>query len=658
MEKSSEPFPLIPIVVTVVLICFIAVPWQLFIPTYPNWQVNSLSLIGCGIAFISTPFLVFLILSPFSKIKALRDKINAKTLTYLYIAALVTGMNVDYPRALSTHYNFAAVYVSDTAAKIMPRFMVPEREVVSLWINGGPILWDRWALPITWFCLNQILMAFFFIALASIFRRHWIDVEKVPFPQTMLAYELIREVTPEGRRRKTFLIGLLIGLAFQIPVALCQTFPWFPDIYGVRYRTCGHLTRWFGGDELLGQIAGMLPMNYNPLYVTVAYQAPMSVLFSSWFFALIYIIIVQVAYSLGYYSGITGIGTCGRDWCHPSPKTDPPLKFAAVTAGGLVAFGLMTLILQRQYIINTLKAAFGKTSTSPEKEEEPMSYRAAYITLIVSFLLTIVFFSASGLDLLDAFLMPLSALLLWYPLTRIYGLAGTTWKHSDKSLIIFRLVHPEPLPNPTQHWFVERLAGDEFDSPTWGWGGAAFSAFAGYRMASLTGASPKNALKTMIIATILSPIFSLVAFLLVVNAFTGPKLGQISSWHMGIPAGCCPNLTSGLWWKNTPASAPWEPWAAAGAAIIVVLSYLHARFVWFPLEPIGFFVGMSAMSTLHGQWMPFFVAWILKFLTLRIGGSKAYEEIGAPVSAGATTGCVIGATIGGALLVCRFFVPF
>ncbi|MEM2428216.1 MAG: DUF6784 domain-containing protein, partial [Candidatus Bathyarchaeia archaeon] len=59
-----------------------------------------------------------------------------------------------------------------------------------------------------------------------------------------------------------------------------------------------------------------------------------------------------------------------------------------------------------------------------------------------------------------------------------------------------------------------------------------------------------------------------------------------------------------------------------------------------------------------GLWSAFLVAWVLKMLTLRIGGAKLYEESGIPIASGAVTGCMIGMILGGIIWIIRFFTPF
>jgi len=58
------------------------------------------------------------------------------------------------------------------------------------------------------------------------------------------------------------------------------------------------------------------------------------------------------------------------------------------------------------------------------------------------------------------------------------------------------------------------------------------------------------------------------------------------------------------------------------------------------------------------MWLPALIAWILKYLTLRIGGSKLYEEYGIPVAAGFAIVFVSISFIGGIIGIYRWFFPF
>ena len=89
-----------------------------------------------------------------------------------------------------------------------------------------------------------------------------------------------------------------------------------------------------------------------------------------------------------------------------------------------------------------------------------------------------------------------------------------------------------------------------------------------------------------------------------------------------------------------------------------ILTFLHARFIWFPLEPIGFLMTTTGHTLLEGIWTTALVAWAAKVITLKACGSKAYESFGAPLASGAIVGTVIVILIGGLIGIIRFFVPF
>jgi hypothetical protein len=61
----------------------------------------------------------------------------------------------------------------------------------------------------------------------------------------------------------------------------------------------------------------------------------------------------------------------------------------------------------------------------------------------------------------------------------------------------------------------------------------------------------------------------------------------------------------------------------AGAATVTALSLLSARFVSFPLSPVGY-----AMAACFGEvlWFPFLLVWLLKTLALRYGGMRFYRR--------------------------------
>jgi hypothetical protein len=83
------------------------------------------------------------------------------------------------------------------------------------------------------------------------------------------------------------------------------------------------------------------------------------------------------------------------------------------------------------------------------------------------------------------------------------------------------------------------------------------------------------------------------------------------------------NLHSAITQPNgTDAGGLWG--MTAGAAICGATAFLRARFLWFPLHPVGF---MSAHSWgMHLNWFPFLLGWAAKVGFVRYGGLSVYRR--------------------------------
>jgi hypothetical protein len=455
---------------------------------------------------------------------------------------------------------------------------------------------------------------------------------------------------------KPFLLGIVLGLAYQIPIFMTSVFPWFPDIYG--WKTLCASGQWYiTGDSPLAGIVGLTTFQEHPAMVAIGYLAPLSISFNAWFWHLIWLILMQVAFAMGYYTGIEGEGGCGRAWCSPSGLTEEPFKFMAVSyGGGLLGLGVITLFLARRYIKDTFKAAFEKRSNLEIEKNEALTYRNTYALLGVAFILLVVLFMVDGLGAAAALLVPISYFLFWMANARIYGLAGIQARGAEHGNTLFRFMWPTAPDPPTREYVLAAYYSRRgMDSPDSISGGVIFTGFNSYRMASLTGTSNSNVLKIMLVSTVITPVVVLFTYIWLCYKYGGTALpgnaGEVQTTQFY-------NYSNPDNWIRFPAREPLVPYVLAGFLIVAVLEFLHARFVWFPFNAIGFIIGTSYISVLWGYWGPFLIAWVLKVITLRVGGSKLYENLGVPIAGGFITGYMVALLFGGAIGVLRFFFPY
>lgn len=662
--KQEIKFPYIPMIIISALIGLIGTIWFHLMPA-SLFNFYNMGYAICIMYFMTAPFILLLMAMVLSKTKSFGKYLTPVNLTYLYALGFMASWFVNpdnmYQLVLGAVVMLRVSSPLDSL-KLYPSYVAPPGDIVQSLMNGGGVSWGAWTPTITYWWLYQVAFGLFWISMASILRKQWIDVEKIPFTHTLIAAELldrisVPQVTPKKRFGRPFAIGILLGMVFQVPIFMASLFPWFPDIYSWRVNTCSTGAQYLTSDSPLAGIVGLSEFQKHPLTIAVAYFAPLGILFSTWVWYLIYIIAAQVTFSMGYYTGLAGMSGCGRAWCAPGePQEGPPLYFYTLAyRGGLIGLSLMSLFLSRHSIFDTFRAITRKEAVSDK--DEAMSYRTAYATLGLTTIAIIAIYMALNCSFIEAILVPITGILYYIAMARIYGSVGLHAAGGRTGWTLYRiLLWPTPLSAdqaPLSYYITGNWVGHGTDSPNeWFTGSAFYSSFAGYKMANLTEASNRNTTKALLIALIVTPLVAISTAIWLDATYGGSKFA-VGSWLSG--AGSIPHIVD---WLNSSYSGPIAVYTVLGMLITIGLSLLHARFMWFPLDPVGFIVGTSFLSVLWGYWLPFLIAWVLKTMTLRVGGSKLYESLGVPIAAGFIVGCIIAILFGSALGAVYFFHPF
>jgi len=658
---KAESVPWIPIVVLTVFMAF-------FSPVYavltPNASWYGLGRVGCKLLLMIMPFLYIM---GAMLIGRLRGKpFSATILTYLYAAGsgLISVASTDsYPIGNFPLLLYDSVYLAPDVNP-WPSIMAPPGSVVQPLVTGGAsVPWGSWMPTLFWWGLLYAGLAIIALAQGNIWRRRWIDVEKVPFPQTRIATELVDKATGIGpfrvRYGTPFLVGSLLGVAYQLPLLLSYMFPWFPDIYGWRTNTCTMGAQWITPDSPLAGIVGLAQFNKNPAFGAVFYMAPLNVLFGAWFWYLVFAVLMQVAFMMGYYTGITGNPGCGRVWCGTvGYRVGEPFKWNAFSSAG-VSTGIFIgyIAINWRYLVETINAAMGKLGKDRLDEfdrTEPTSYRNSWGLFLLGAVLIIGAFMAADVGLPAAILLVVTNVVVAFVCTRSYSLvgfivpAGSNFYEGPMKMLL------NAGANPNSEWYVAMgMTYSLACEPTTGGGAstAFITSLGSYQMASVNKVSVKNVFMIQLFVCVIAAFISIAGAVWGYYTFGITKMPSQSfySWYSNYT----PDEVA-----NRPTYEPWLPHMAAGAAFAMLLSFLHARFVWFPLEPLGFLLATDGHALIEGIWTMTLAAWVAKIITLRIGGSKLYEKTGTPVAIGFLIGVVLIVILGGAVLVLRYFFPF
>jgi len=670
VEVAKAKFPWIQLIIFTAIIGVIENTWLALQPSQ-FFHFYIWGIVACPLQLTAGPFIILLASAVLSRFGSFKKWLSLRNVVFLYVATICVSWFTDY--AANNEW-FGEIFMGrvinpDLSILYVPWFMAPSENVVNQLVAGGyPVPWGEWIPAMVFWWTLSAVFGMLMVSIATILRRGWTDIEAVPFPHVTAAYELLSNTTDltasskdRASRMRPFVIGILLGIVVQIPIWAQGLFPWFPDIYGWRTNTCAHGGQYITTDSPLAAIAGFGIFQKHPVFVAIGFFAPLSILFSTWFFYLVYLILVQIAFVMGYYTGITDIGGCGRAWCGTTtPNFGEPYKFMALSyVGGSTALTLIYFVINRRYILETLKAAFGGMGEEQRRkieESEVMPYRTAYILMFAFFVLSVALMMSIGLGIGPAILMPITVFIFWLAGARIWGTAGATLQGAEHGNAFYRIFFWDTAPNPpTREYMLSGYFSEWMTDVPKAFGGATLSSFAAFRMAKLANIDNKDVFKALLVGIIVGPIVVLATYIWLNYNF---GLMKLPAFSVGFTDSLIDRTGNAENWNVRPGSTPWIPNMIAGMIIVGGLYLLHARFVWFPLEPVGFILGTSYMSMLWGIWFPFLIAWILKTLLLRFGGTKAYENFGVPVAVGFITGYMIVVFFGGLTGIARFFIPF
>jgi hypothetical protein len=606
------------------------------------------------------PFILLILAYPLRKLR----KINAATLTYLYTIGTVmaysnyggTEAGLFIPITMSSTQLFATATVRNVMGSW---WWVPPYDVMEATMSGGlAVNWVSWAGAIFFWMTFNFTLFFFTSGLSLVFRQRWIAVERIPFPMTMAAHEVVRTVDvnrPADLDLKPLAVGIILGLVFEVPIFLQAILPWFPDIYGWRTLTCPGGTQQISPTDTLSQnIVGLAMVSKDPVAFSLFYLAPLSVSFNVWFWTLVTFALMQIAYSMGYYTGIFSLSSacCKSDIIMASY----PFYWEYMsTIGGSTAIVAMILFNSRHYLRETLRQALSSRSSIADTErKEATSYRMAYFILVAGTVMILLWLMSAGIDFLSALSILIFTIFIGgvsgfytYAHTGFAAINNLQGSFADFPLLVR---FSNQIPSLTEpNIIMSNFLGGTFsngtilmDFPT--------AQMMPFRMADLTGTSNRNTYLVAIVTVLIATPLILMTKIWVVSAY-GTKVFS-TKYGCSVDGICAGNLQSGI--TNFPHLIEY---GAIGFVITFTLAMLHSRFVWFPFEPLGFVIATSMAGSFYGVWSAFLGAWIVKTIVLRVGGSKLYER-SVPLVGGLLAGVFIGVFAGSIIMTLKFFIPF
>lgn len=665
-----------------------SVPWLLIIPLIIILSVVSTVEAGflSGIFAVGMSFgaysaynfqagatVVLLLFIGVGTIPEIRKRVNPILLSYVFAAAMVTitYSSFGWPwNSVSGMAPLMRLAEPEAYGRYVSTFWTPEARTWENLIAGPtvPLNWAEWIPSYVGWVLLPILLFFFVLSWANLFHNRWLVVEELPVPYAAGPYEIVRNVhEPVGMSRTLLPIGIILGFLFYLPYVFSNMFRWFPDIYG--WTMDPPWCVWAAGSleitEAMPAIARMVPgvvcLNFSPIWVALLYFAPLSVLFSWWFLWLVIVVIgVQIFYAFGYYTGtMEGVGEGWGFWTRGDViSAEAPMKLGAFSNFGVLpGIVIFYLILNRHYITGTIRAALGKSGSSELEAQLPISHKTNYMMMIASTILLMIVLGILGVGSVS----PLVVFIFWIQFMgwmRVYAHLGplplANWTGSGWLKVAW--------PTMTEEMkTTEFVMAGGFTANISGWDGnngfynSVSDTICGYGFGRYAKAIPKNTFLVMVIAGILAPFIGYTTMIWLSSQVGYNALPFPHDWNW-FSIGSPESYHSGLY-EGGPSA--WVPQAIVGFIVTGIFTYLRVRFAWWPLDPVGLLMATNLEQFgFAGMVMAPLIAWIVKTLTIRLGGAKAYTEYGKPLAGGFIGGYALSIVLlGGPLAIYRFFYP-
>ncbi|MBD3183450.1 hypothetical protein GF312_14220 [Candidatus Poribacteria bacterium] len=464
------------------------------------------------------------------------------------------------------------------------------------WDSGVP--WGIWIKPLLIWSILLLSLYFVMICITVILRKQWMDRERLVYPLAQLPLEMVKD---EGNSPvKPFFKNGVMWIGFGIPFILSSMkglHHYFPSVPSMELVQSVPIFR-----RSLG-----LHFRLSFPMLGFFYLVHLDTAFSLWFFNLLSLMVRGIMNTFGV-SMRESLGIYGT----PSPV------FAHQGMGAMITLVLAGLWIGRSHLKDVLKKAFTRNA-DVDDSGEMLSYRTAVFGTIIGLIIMTIWLNMSGMPLSVTLLFLFGAMLLFIGLTRVVaesGMAEAVASTISSSFVVSGLGTGPLGPQ-----------GLTAMSLTYVWSGdlrtfVMASSANSLKVMEGEGKSRKPLFGAMILAIIITMISS--AWVLLRLAYDQGGL-NCNSWFFG--GGARAPFDFFVSKIMNPTEPNWLGWyiTAGGAAVMWLLMFMRARFLWWPFHPIGFAIG--PVWIMDHIWFTIFMAWLIKTIVVRYGGLKLFQKM-------------------------------
>lgn len=477
--------------------------------------------------------------------------------------------------------------------------------------------WLPWLVPMLVWTGFAVVYFFTVFCLGVLLRRQWAEAEKLTFPLAQVPLNMvgIESGTQSDRLRYSFFRNRLLWAGFALPLlvhsinSLHHYNPAFPAIQFLRLPIGQSLT-----EPPLDALAD-LKLIFHFSIIGVGFLISSEVTLSFWVFEIIYLIQLIAFRVYGLSGG----------------SITPASVLALTRAEEMGAFLVLATLYFKPVLRQIRELLLHPTSFVLRKDaadktqyairnthDEPLPPRRAALGFIGGTLLLCGFLVAAGMNPIWA----VALFVIWYSvlivLSRLVSAGGVLMVECSFMPwdVMMRTVsfHGVGVRNLTLMGFPQQMfMFDQGVIPL----PYTLDAF---KIMSSANVSPRQFTRALWTGFGVALIVSLVTTFVLVHQHGAINL---SKWFMTDEPGWPQRKIAG--WLVQPFSTDWTSlqFMTIGGLVTFILYQLHRRFLWFPLNPLGFV--MASTGTLREMWFSLFIGWLFHVVVLRYFGHKTYR---------------------------------
>jgi hypothetical protein len=476
---------------------------------------------------------------------------------------------------------------------------VNDRGVLAAYYEGDSSFYTTehlraWISPLGWWILFLACLIFVMLCINVLLRKQWIEQERLSYPIIQLPLQMCDKKLGFFTNRLMW-IGLGIAALINIINGLSFIFPTIPTI-PVKRRTISHLFT-----EKPWNMIGGVRIAFYPFAVGVGFMIPVDLLLSVWVFYWVYKLELMIGGMAGWSS------VSGYPWIHEQGF------------GAYLALCLFALWMGRNHFKKVFRIVFGLRDDLGDTEERN-SYRVAVFGLIFGMAFLFIFSNQVGMSYAIIPFFFLIYFIIAIIITRIRAELGflVHWLHTSSphymlvSFLGTRTLGASNLTAFTLFRFFNR-GYRSHPMP---------HQLEGFKLASQSKIDLKRMFMGIMFASVVAAIAS---SWLMLDLFYrhGADSGYFDVWATGLGREAFNQLQN---WLNYPTSASVPDMLAmlGGGIFATVVMAIRTRLFWWPLHPLPY--AMAGSWGMFNLWCPLFVAFLAKWIILKVGGLKSYRR--------------------------------